>query len=50
MAPAITYSVKGKQYIAVDMTAGTDTVQLPGFGALTTSTKDRLTVFALPTK
>ena len=50
MAPAITYSIKGKQYIAVDMTAGTSTVQLPGFGALTTSTKDRLTVFALPTK
>jgi glucose dehydrogenase len=48
MAPAITYSVKGKQYVAVDMTAGTNTVSLPGFGALTTSTRDKLMVFSLP--
>jgi len=47
MAPAITYAVNGKQYIAVAMTAGTSTVNLPGFGALTTSTKDRLVVFSL---
>jgi len=47
-APAITYTVKGKQYIAVEMTAGTNTVALPGFGDLTTSTKDKLTVFTLP--
>lgn len=48
-APAITYSVDGTQYVAVVMTGGTSTVQLPGFGALTTATKDKLTVFKLST-
>jgi len=46
-APAITYEVNGVQYVAVDMTGGTSTVKIPGFGALTTATKDKLTVFAL---
>jgi quinohemoprotein ethanol dehydrogenase len=50
MAPAITYMVGGKQYVAVDMTGGTNSVALPGFGSLTTSTNDKLTVFALPSK
>ena len=30
MAPAITYSIKGKQSIAVDMTAGTSSVHASG--------------------
>lgn len=46
-APAITYEVNGVQYVAVDMTGGTSTVKIPGFGSLTTATKDRLTVFTL---
>jgi len=50
MAPAITYKAKGRQYVAVDMTAGTSTVSLPGFGDLTTATKDRLVVFSIDGK
>jgi glucose dehydrogenase len=48
MAPPLTYSVNGKQYVAVDMTAGTNHVIFPGFGGITTSTSDKLVVFALP--
>jgi quinohemoprotein ethanol dehydrogenase len=46
-APPITYSVKGVQYVAIDMTASTNHFIFPGFGGITTSTGDKLAVFKL---
>ena len=43
-APPITYSVGGKQYIAVDMTASVN----PKATFLPSATGDKLTVFTLP--
>ncbi len=47
-APPLTYSVNGKQYVAIDMTGGVNVINIPGFGAITSSTTDKQTVFALP--
>ena len=43
-APPITYSVNGKQYIAIDLTAGVNAHS----AYLPSATGDKLTVFALP--
>jgi quinohemoprotein ethanol dehydrogenase len=46
-APPVTFMANGKQYLAIDLTAGKKVLTFPGFGNFDLATKDRLAVFAL---